>query len=229
MYLHQLGWNSAFQKHFSDSGRHDCIPARVAEENKEFYRVFSEQGEFLATIAGRIRFHAETRSDFPAIGDWVLITPRLTERRATIEAILPRQTILRRKMAGKNIEEQVIASNIDTIFIVSSLNEELNLRRLERYLAIAWESGSQPVVILNKSDLCRDPVSIQQSIEDIAYSIPVHLLSALTGEGTIQMLPYLKTGKTAAFIGSSGVGKSTIINALGRTGNPTCSIRSRFR
>ena len=214
MDLYQLGWNSDFHQHSLDAEMPSCFPARVAEENKDFYKVFSEQGEFLASVTGRIRFHAAGRTDFPAIGDWVLIAPRISERRATIESILPRKTILTRKMAGKHLQEQVIASNIDTIFLVTSLNQDLNLRRMERYLAIAWESGSQPVILLNKSDLCNDVQSLQDSMEEIARGVPIHALSGLTGDGTTQLQQYLSIGKTAAFIGSSGVGKSTIINSI---------------
>jgi ribosome biogenesis GTPase len=214
MHLYQLGWDSEFQKHFLNSGRSDCIPARVAEESKEHYKVFSEQGEFLAQITGKIRFQAGSRSDFPAVGDWVLIKPRPNETRATIETILPRKTMLIRKIAGKDLQEQVIAANIDTIFIVMSLNQDWNLRRLERYLSIGWESGSQPVVLLNKADLCENPEAYVQSASSIALSAPILALSALTGNGIEPLTGYITRGRTAAFIGSSGVGKSTIINAL---------------
>lgn len=218
VYLQQLGWNSEWEKHFSQIEIHGCIPARVAEENREIYKVFSEAGELLAELAGKIRFQAQSRRDFPAVGDWVLISPRLSEGRATIETILPRKSALLRKAAGKEIEEQVIAANIDTIFLTTSLNQDFNLRRMERYLAIAWESGSTPVVLLNKADLCSDPDSFQQRIANIAPGVPVHAISALTGAGISQLSQYLQPGSTAAFIGSSGAGKSTIINALaGRT------------
>jgi ribosome biogenesis GTPase / thiamine phosphate phosphatase len=225
MTLEQLGWNSDWQKHFLNSGLQNCIPARVAEENRDQYKVFSQQGELRAMVAGKIRFLAEGRSDFPAVGDWVLITPRFAEGRATIEAILPRKSLLKRKMAGKAFEEQVIVSNIDLVFIVTSLNQDLNPRRIERYLTIAWESGSTPVVLLNKADLLPDFLSAQESIESVAPGVDVHALSGLTGEGTPELMQYLSAGKTAAFIGSSGVGKSTIINALTRGALAVQNIR----
>ncbi|MCI0415746.1 ribosome small subunit-dependent GTPase A [bacterium] len=226
MRLQQLGWNSEFQNHFSQLNLRNCIPARVAEENKGLYRVFSEPGELFATIPGRIRFHAEDRTDLPAIGDWVAITPRVSEGRATIEAILPRKTVLSRKEAGKGLSEQVMATNLDTIFIVTSLNQDLNERRVERYLAIVWESGSQPVLLLNKADLCPDPEAFREMVYNVAHAVAVHILSAVSGEGLAQLAQYLEYNRTAAFIGSSGVGKSTIINALaGRVMQRVQSIR----
>src|SRR5262249_22194647 len=136
VYLIQLGWNHFFQNNFALQQGSDSIPARVIEENRGLYRVLSEQGEFLAQISGKFRFRAET---YPAVGDWVI-----TER-GVIEAILPRKTKLSRQTAGRKADEQLIAANIDTVFIVSSMNQELNLRRLERYLTIVWDSGARPV------------------------------------------------------------------------------------
>ena len=214
MHLQKLGWNSEFQNQFSLLNLHNCIPARIAEENKGLYRVFSEPGELIATLTGRIRFHAEERTDLPVIGDWVAITPRLSEGRATIEAIVSRKSVLSRKEAGKGICKQLIATNLDFIFIVTSLNQDMNERRIERYLAIVWESGSQPVVLLNKADLCSDREAIRELVHNVAPAVAVHTLSALNGEGVAELKQYLEENRTAAFIGSSGVGKSTIINAL---------------
>ena len=214
MNLEQLGWNSHFQTEANLFGKPDLIPARIAEEHKSFYTVFSQHGTLLAEIAGKIRFQAEHRSDFPAVGDWVLVSARPNENRASIEAILPRQTLILRKTAGRDYSEQVLASNVDIIFIVTSLNQDFNVRRLERYLAIAWESGCTPVVVLNKADLCSDPSVFENDVQNIAPAVPVHSMSGLSGEGIDFLKPYLQNGKTAIFIGSSGVGKSTILNRL---------------
>ena len=138
MHLTELGWDSFFESHFLNEEAAGCVAARVSEESKGFYRVLEEQGEFLAQIAGRVVYHAEERSDFPAVGDWVAIAPRPAESRATITAILPRRTILSRKVAGRSVNEQILATNLDTVFVVTSLNQEFKLRRIERYLAAAW-------------------------------------------------------------------------------------------
>src|SRR3989475_11618086 len=154
------------------------------------------------------------RSDWPAVGDWVVVAPRPPESRATILAILPRRTILSRKEAGRTAEEQILATNLETVFVVTSLNQEFNLRRLERYLAVVWGSGAQPVVLLSKSDLCPDVDVVRARVVRVVPGAPVHSLSATLGQGIESVRQYLRPGRTAAFIGSSGVGKSTIINAL---------------
>jgi ribosome biogenesis GTPase len=206
--------------------RTDACPHALSEESKGFYRVLAEEGEFLAQIAGRVRYHAEERSDFPFVGDWVAIATRPSEGRATIVAILPRRTILSRKMAGRAVDEQILATNLDTVFIVTSLSQEFKLRRIERYLALVWESGALPVVLLNKADLCPDAGTVCAEVERVAPGASVYSLSAATGQGLESVRQYLDTGRTAAFIGSSGVGKSTIINALiGRSAQRVQAVR----
>ncbi len=214
MRLEDLGWNRSFELHFHQEQTGGWVPARVSEESKGLYRVLAEGGEFLAQIAGKVRYCAEGRSDFPAIGDWVVIAPRIVEGRATITAILPRQTVVARKAAGRAVDAQILATNVETVFVVASLNQEFKLRRIERYLALVWESGAQPVVLLNKADLCSDAARVAAEVERTAPGASVHALSATTGDGLEALRQYLARGRTAAFIGSSGVGKSTIINAL---------------
>ncbi len=214
MRLTDLGWNAFWKAQFSGEDQQECVPARVTEEFKGFYRVAAEGGTYLAQVTGKIRYLAEGRADFPAVGDWAAIEPRPQEGRATIAAILRRRTVLLRKAAGRAIGEQVLAANLDTVFVVASLNRELNLRRIERYLALVWESGARPVVALNKADLCSDPAAVVAEVERVVPGAAVHSMSAATGAGIEDVRRYLAPGQTAAFIGSSGVGKSTIINAL---------------
>jgi ribosome biogenesis GTPase len=211
-HLVDLGWNSFFENAFLDLDDSALMPVRVVEEFKGIYRVRGSR-EYTAQIAGKIRYLAKAREDFPAVGDWVTIT-LAKEGQARIECILPRKTKLSRKVAGRELSEQVVAANVDTVFLVSSLNREFNLRRIERYLTVVWDSGATPVVLLNKADLCVDAEAQAREVENIAPGIPVLLMSAIQGTGVESVRSYMPRGQTAAFVGSSGVGKSTIINAL---------------
>jgi len=213
-HLKDFGWNSFFESHFEDIKRSDLTRARVVEEFKGFYRVRAAEAEYLAEISGKIQHQAASREDFPAVGDWVAILARPEEARARIEYILPRKTKLSRKVAGRDLSEQIVATNLDIVFVVSSLNREFNLRRMERYLTMVWDSGARPVVLLNKADLCAGPDAYAAEVESIALGTPVHLLSALEKTRLETVQDYLAHGITAAFVGSSGVGKSTIINGL---------------
>ncbi len=215
--LEDFGWDEFFSSHFGQLNRSELTPARVTEEFKGSYRVRAECGEYLAEIAGKIKHQAARREDFPAVGDWVATLVRPHEGRARIEFILQRKTKLSRKAAGRELNEQIVAVNLDTVFVVSSLNRELNLRRIERYLTMVWDSGARPVILLNKADLCADAVARAVEVESIALGMPVHLLSALEKTGLETVQGYLARGTTAAFVGSSGVGKSTIINTLADT------------
>jgi ribosome biogenesis GTPase len=176
--------------------------------------VLTEQGELRCDVAGRLYEESRSPADLPAVGDWVAVAARADEAAGTIQAVLPRRTRFSRKTAWQAAEEQVLAANVDVVFIVSSLNEDLNLRRLERYLILGRESGAQPVVLLTKSDLARDPERAVAAVEGIASDVPVLTLSSRTGEGLDAVRSYLRPGVTAALLGSSGVGKSTLVNRL---------------
>ncbi len=211
MNLIDLGWNQFFERHFEQYKSQNHAPARIAQEHKKLYLALDEQGESLAEVSGRFRFQANSK--FPAVGDWVALTRR-DENRATIHALLPRQSAFSRKMAGVETQEQVVAANIDTVFIVCGLDANYNLRRIERYLTLAWESGAVPVILLNKCDLCGDLEMKVAEVESLAIGTPIHAISARDGQGLNTLGRYLSKGKTAAFLGSSGVGKSSIINRL---------------
>lgn len=214
MNLCDLGWNAFFDDHSRGEGFQGLAPARVIEELRGLYKVHAADGEHLAEIAGRLRYLARDRGDFPAVGDWVGIASCSSESRAQIEAVFPRRTKLSRKVAGRAFTEQIVAANVDTVFVVTSLNNDLNVRRIERYIAIVWESGARPVVLLNKADLCADPAGDAAKVEIAAPGVQVHSMSASRAEGLEIVLSYIGPGETGALIGSSGVGKTSIINAL---------------
>jgi ribosome biogenesis GTPase len=212
--LVDLGWNSFFESHFEELAQSTFTPARVVEELRGLYRVRAARREYLTETSGKLQHHALRRDGMPAVGDWVAIVARPEEGRARIEHILPRRTKLVRKVAGREISEQIVATNVDVVFVVSALNREFNVRRIERYLTIVWDSGARPIVLLNKADLCPDAAARAHEVERIALGNPVHLMSALQKTGLDAMRAYVPRGITAAFVGSSGVGKSTIINGL---------------
>src|SRR5205823_7418724 len=157
--------------------------ARVAEENRGMFRLLSPQGEFMAEVSGKFRHEIKGRAEFPAVGDWVLASTRSEEGRATIHRVLSRKSKFSRKIAGKKTEEQIVAANVDVVFLVSSLNSEFNLRRIERYVTLAWESGAQPVIVLNKSDLSENPEELRGEAEAAAAGVRVILTSAFRGYG----------------------------------------------
>ena len=212
--LHTLGWDETFASAFEPFREQGFAVARVGLEHRGAYRVFTEEGEIWAEIVGRIRYEATGRADYPAVGDWVVITVSAGEPRAAIHAILPRKSKFSRRAAGRDAEEQIVATNVDTVFLVQALTGDYNVRRLERYLVVALESGARPVIILNKADLAEDREEKKAEVEAVASGVPVHALAAKFNQGVEELKPYLEVGKTIAFLGSSGVGKSTLINRL---------------
>lgn len=212
MELKKLGWDDYYQALFSKYNNGVYIPSRVSIEHKNMYQVLTDDGEFLAEITGK--FKAESRVDYPAVGDWVILELRSGADRCSIHAILNRRSKFTRKMAGKKTDEQIVVANIDTVFIVSSLNSDLNIRRIERYLTQVWDSGANPVVVLNKLDICDNVEELVREVENTAFGVPVHAISCLKKNGLKKINSHLELGKTIALIGSSGVGKSSIINIL---------------
>jgi ribosome biogenesis GTPase / thiamine phosphate phosphatase len=214
--LEEYGWNPFFQEHFQSLKTSDSVPARVVSESKGSFQVYCQYGKLTATIAGKMLYHAGVKRQYPAVGDWVVVKPLFDEHKGIIQAVLARKSKFSRKAAGERTEEQIVSANIDTVFIVSGLDggRNLNLRRIERYLTLAWNSGATPVIVLNKLDLCADYDIYVRNIEDIAPGVSIHPVSARKRIGLDALRNYLTPGSTAAFLGSSGVGKSALINAL---------------
>jgi ribosome biogenesis GTPase len=212
--LNELGWDDKWAAAFAPYAADGLIPARVAIEFNYIYRLYAESGELQAQHAGRMRHEALSREQLSAVGDWVAARPTTGEATATIEAILSRRSKFSRKVAGELTEEQIVAANIDTVFLVMGLDGDYNPRRLERYLLLAYESGAKPVVILNKADVADHLSEDMDEIGRIAVGIPVHAVSAKTRQGVEIIESYLGAGRTGALLGSSGVGKSTLVNAI---------------
>jgi ribosome biogenesis GTPase len=212
--LESLGWSPSFAEAFVPYGEQGLVPGRVTREHRGLFRVQAESGEYVAELAGRLRHEARGRADLPAVGDWVALLPAAAGLRATIMAVLPRRSRFARKAAGDEHDQQVAAANVDTVFLVSGLDHDFNLRRIERYLVMARESGARPVVVLNKADLSPDAESARREVEEVAGGAPVHLVSVREGTGLEALEPYLRPRETVALLGSSGVGKSTLLNRL---------------
>lgn len=233
--LPELGWDSFFAGQYRSLHLAGSVPARVGSVLKNTFRIFTYRGELTAVIPGNYHHEAVENSLFPSVGDWVTVGLEPGSDQALIRSVLPRKSVFtrqapggRQRLSGGKIQEQVVAANVDTVFIVSGLDggRNLNLRRIERYLVLAWGSGALPVVILNKADLAPDISSIIEEVEHVAVGVAVHAVSALENTGLDLVRDYLKAGTTAAFLGSSGVGKSAIINALiGEERQDTGAIR----
>ena len=212
MNLEDLGWNSVFKFHFEQLELAELTPARVVRQDRHQYLVFAEAGEVTAEVSGRLRHEIDRASEFPAVGDWVALG--WSSDTARIEAVLPRKSAFSRQAAGGRAREQILAANLDTVFLVTGLDGDYNPRRTERYVNLAWESGATPVLILNKADLSGDVESVIREAEQVASGAAVHALSAKDATGLEIFEGYLSRGQTATLLGSSGVGKSTIVNRL---------------
>lgn len=219
--LMDLGWNEELQQYletFNKENQDNYKVGRVAIEYKALYKIFTSEGEILGNISGKMQHEAFLREDYPAVGDWVIIdrTDAKTGN-AVIHGVLPRKSKFSRKIAGKKSDEQIVATNIDYLFICMSLNKDFNLKRLDRYLIMAWDGGANPVILLTKSDLCSDESFIEErlsEIETVAFGVDTHIISSINGIGIDDLNKYINKGVTMAFLGSSGVGKSTLINKL---------------
>ncbi len=223
-HLFKMGWSQHFQAQLETVGQDGWIPARVAGVGKNTFQVSNGKSEWLATVAGRIGHGVD--GTFPVTGDWVLVTDSM------IVKVLARQNALSRGAAGTRSrqdaqprKEQIIAANLDTVFIVCGLDRDFNLRRIERYLTLVYNCGLNPVIILTKADLHRNPDAFVGDVESVAFGVPVHLVSALDDAGLTALAPYLAPGQTATMVGSSGAGKSTLVNRLcGRDVQATASV-----
>jgi len=214
MSLESLGWRQHFADAFAPHAALGLAAGRVAVEHRGHYLVYTAGGETLASLAGRLMKEREATTERPAVGDWVALRSNEAGKRAVIAAVLPRQTVFLRKRAGRTSEEQVLAANVDTVFIVTAIGPDLNARRIERYLSLAWESGARPVVVISKADLETSAAETDALIGEIALSAPVHRVSNVTRAGLRDLERYLAPGHTVALLGSSGVGKSTLVNSL---------------
>jgi ribosome biogenesis GTPase len=214
MTLQELGWDESRARDFEPwAGKSAHQPGRVLIGFNYLYRVGIEGGEIDAVLSGRLKHHAERQGELPAVGDWVAVRKR-PEEDGAIVAVLPRRSRFSRRMAGNVTDEQVVAANVDVIFIVMALDDDFSVRRLERYLLMARESGATPVVLLTKPDLSADLPADVADVVAAAGDVPVHVVSPKLNQGLEQVAPYVTAGRTAALLGSSGVGKSTIINRL---------------
>ncbi len=209
--LEELGWDADWQSSLGQLEDDDLVPARIAAQHRGAYLVWSADGERRARAAGRLFYAHEVGAPIPAVGDWVGL------RETTITSILPRRSAFIRKRAGLGSDEQVLAANVDAAFLLAGLDDDFSLRRLERYITTAWDSGAEPIVVLTKADLCSDVGEAVLEVERVAIGVPVYPVSNVTGIGVEALEPHLRAGRTVVLLGSSGVGKSTLLNRLAGT------------
>jgi len=214
MSLSRWGWNSYFEAMWNEADCEDAVPARVVAQHRKWWRIAGVFGECLAEPGGKLRLAAEGGADWPTVGDWVAANINGLGDSASVRLVLPRRNQFTRKAPGRKIAEQVIAANVETALLVSALDCDVNPRRAERYIAQCWEFGVRPVLILNKADACEDAREQAAEMERVALGIPVHMVSARTGQGMEEVERLLIPGQTFVMLGSSGAGKSTLTNRL---------------
>jgi ribosome biogenesis GTPase len=219
-----FGWSAVLERyHAANYPGFDA--GRISGEHRDGYVLLSAQGESVARPAGRLRHHVRARRDLPVVGDWVAFSQN-PDGPAIVRAVFPRESLLLRAAAGSETVEQPIAANVDVLFVVSGLDVEFNLRRIERYVAFALQNGVSPVLVLNKADRCADILEYLAPIESAGWEIPVHIVSAARDDGIEALSEYALGGRTIGLVGSSGVGKSTIVNALlGQERQATSAVR----
>lgn len=214
MPLKDWGWDDDWAAAFAALPGRGLVPARVVDERRGMFGVVAADGEHGARVPGAMRHRSAARADLPAVGDWIAIEAVAGERATTVRHVLPRRSKLSRKAAGEAMLEQVIAANLDAVFVTTALNQDFNPRRLERFLTVCRESGAATVILLNKLDACPEPEPYLLAARAVASGAPVLTLSAKAGVGLDALSEWIKPGRTVGFVGSSGVGKSTIINRL---------------
>ena len=215
MALEDLGWDEGWAGQFAPwAERSGLEPARIVIEFNYLYRVHAADGELEASLSGRLKHHAASRGELPAVGDWIVLRRQSGEAQGAVVAVLPRRSRFSRRAAGQVTDEQVVAANVDIVFIVMAMDDDFSLRRAERYLLLARDSGAAPVVLLTKPDLTPDPAQCVADVAAVAAGVPIHIMSPRFNEGLGAIATYLPPGRTGALLGSSGVGKTTIINRL---------------
>jgi ribosome biogenesis GTPase / thiamine phosphate phosphatase len=225
MSLEALGWNGRWQEIFEAQNSKGVVPVRVVGEHRSHYRVKTEGAELSAGTTGRLRSMAEQRSDLPGVGDFVTVSLSEGDGPATIEAVLPRTSALIRKASGTP-DPQLLAANVDVVFIVTAQGGDFNLPRMKRYLALVQQSGATPVIVVNKSDLGDEIITPAGGIDGISPEVPTHVVGARASDGLYVLEQYFQGNRTVALIGSSGVGKSTLTNKLlGRAAQATQEVR----
>ncbi len=212
--LDRYGYDTFFRDRFAPFAEQGLSAGRVVSEVGPLFRVVGEHGERTAEVSGRLRHRADVKSDLPAVGDWVALRSDWGTPRATILAVLPRRTAFTRLAAGRDGEGQVVAANIDTVFVVVGLDLDFNVRRVERAVLLARESGAEPVIVLAKADLCEHLAARIDDVTKVAPTVSIVAVSAKEGVGIDALAPWLRPGQTVVLIGSSGVGKSTLVNKL---------------